>query len=137
MIPEITVSIKTKKGILSFTSDDKDAVKKFMDWATGDSKEQQQKKTTQKKGVTQKQYDKLLDTIRKLKEEYGEEAVMTVIKDNDITINEKMSAKQLNRAYAILRQEFKDAKVFSTGKKRSTSTKKKEEPSEPEEELPF
>jgi len=118
---KIKVEVETKNGILTFTSEDIDAVKRFLEWATTNERFQKQstqtstktQSTTQKtqtskttrKEATPKQIEALKKYIEELKEAFGKETVEEVLKANNIQID-KLTSNQLRRAYAILRSAF-------------------------------
>jgi hypothetical protein len=134
MTPEIKVEIKTKSGILAYTSEDAESVINFIKWATKSSTQGQPKresanltktqKTEQKsrKAATEKQIKALEEYIQKLIETYGAKEVDRVLQENDIKLA-NLSSAQLRRAYAILRNEFPDTPPES---KKSQSVKEED-----------
>jgi len=127
MTPEIKVEIKTKSGILAYTSEDVESIINFIRWATKSStqsqpKQESQTKTSQprtqtkpqkteqksqRKAATEKQVKALEEYIQKLIEVYGAKEVDRVLQENDIKLT-NLSSAQLRRAYAILRNAFPD-----------------------------
>jgi Spy/CpxP family protein refolding chaperone len=136
MTPEIKVEIKTKSGILAYTSEDAESVINFIKWATKSSTQGQPKTTSktqkteqqkpqpksQRKAATEKQVKALEEYIQKLIEVYGAKEVDRVLQENDIKLTNLTSA-QLRRAYAILRNEFPDTPPES---KKSQSVKEED-----------
>jgi soluble cytochrome b562 len=119
---EIKVEIKTKSGVLAYTSEDVESVINFIRWATKSSTQNQPKQESQaktqsktqkaeqkspRKAATEKQMKALEEYIQKLIEVYGAKEVDKVLQENDIKLA-NLSSAQLRRAYAILRNAFPD-----------------------------
>jgi len=107
------IEYKTKNGVLSFESESPDAIKRFIDWISKrkDLSEKEEKTTSKTKtdrGQSRlKIYDQLVKFIEDAKKQYGDE-IDKLIKTNDIQVNEKMTAQQVRRAFAILRKFLRE-----------------------------